>query len=147
MATIPNHSSKRFSEKHLHNSKNKYYKNLLLKLRLTYYTERHQVSIFDQSSNKFCRLHSQICSTLVEDQTIPIRFILFFNPFSTNAPLLYPLKTSKNHRFSEVFRGYRSGTLVENGLINTFVYTGMKLECEKEKYPSKEETMRYKTKN
>ena len=40
-----------------------------------------------------------------------------FNPFSTNVPLLYPLKTSKNRRFSDVFRGYRSGTLVENDLI------------------------------
>ena len=38
------------------------------------------------------------------------------NPFSTNVPLLYPLKTSKNFWFSDIFRGYRSGTLVENGL-------------------------------
>ena len=37
------------------------------------------------------------------------------NLFSANAPLLYPLKTSENRRFSDVFRGYRSGTLVENG--------------------------------
>ena len=41
---------------------------------------------------------------------------LKFNPFSTNVPPLYRLKTSKNLRFSDVFRGYRSGTLVENGL-------------------------------
>ena len=34
------------------------------------------------------------------------------NPFSTNGPLLYPLKTSENY----LFRKYRSGTLVENGL-------------------------------
>ena len=38
------------------------------------------------------------------------------NPFSTNVPLLYPLKTSENLWFSDVFRGYGSGTLVENGL-------------------------------
>ena len=38
------------------------------------------------------------------------------NPFSIIFPLLYPLKTSKNRRFSDVFRGYRSGTLIENGL-------------------------------
>ena len=31
------------------------------------------------------------------------------NPFSTNIPLLYPLKRSENLRFSDVFRGYRSG--------------------------------------
>ena len=35
----------------------------------------------------------------------------------TNVPLLYPLKTSENRRFSDVFKGYRSGTLVVNGLI------------------------------
>ena len=29
------------------------------------------------------------------------------NPFSANVPLLYPLKTSENLRFSDVFRGYR----------------------------------------
>ena len=38
------------------------------------------------------------------------------NPFSTKVPLLYLLKTSENRRFLDVFRGYRSGTLVENGL-------------------------------
>ena len=38
------------------------------------------------------------------------------NPFSTSVPLLYSLKTSENLRLSHVFRGYRSGTLVENGL-------------------------------
>ena len=39
------------------------------------------------------------------------------NPFLTNVSFLYPLKTLENHRFSDVFRGYKSGTLVENGLI------------------------------
>ena len=39
------------------------------------------------------------------------------NPFSTNVPLVYPLKTSEKLRFSDVFRGYTSGTLVENGLL------------------------------
>ena len=36
-------------------------------------------------------------------------------PFSTNVPLLYPLKT-ENQRFSDVFRVYRYAALVENGL-------------------------------
>ena len=35
---------------------------------------------------------------------------------STNDPLLFPLKSSENLRSSNVFKGYRSGTLVENGL-------------------------------
>ena len=37
------------------------------------------------------------------------------SPFSTNVPLLYPLKTPENRRFS-VFREYRGGILVEHGL-------------------------------
>ena len=47
-------------------------------------------------------------------------FVKIVNPFSTNAPLLYSLKTSENFQFSDVFRGYRSGTLVENGLMGIF---------------------------
>ena len=39
-----------------------------------------------------------------------------FNPFSTNL-LLFPSKTSENLWFSDIFRGYRSGTLVENGIM------------------------------
>ena len=39
------------------------------------------------------------------------------NPSSTRVPLLYPLKTSENVRFSDVFMEYGSGTLVENRLI------------------------------
>ena len=38
-----------------------------------------------------------------------------FNPFSTNVSLLYTLKIC--HLVSNVFRGYRSETLVENGLM------------------------------
>ena len=47
-------------------------------------------------------------------------FVKIVNPFSTNIPLLYPLKTSENVQFSDVLRGYRSGTLVENGLMGIF---------------------------
>ena len=38
-------------------------------------------------------------------------------PFQLNCPFLYPLKTSENERFSDVFRGYRNGTLHKNGLL------------------------------
>ena len=38
----------------------------------------------------------------------------------THFPLMFhfytPMKTWENRRFSDVFRGYRVGTLVENGL-------------------------------
>ena len=46
------------------------------------------------------------------------------NPFSTTVPLLYPLKISENQRFSNVFRVYRSTTLVENGLIKFYSISG-----------------------
>ena len=39
-----------------------------------------------------------------------------FNPFLANVPILYPLKTPENQRFSGVFRGYKMGTLARNGL-------------------------------
>ena len=34
------------------------------------------------------------------------------NNKDTNVPFLYPLKTSENQRFSDVFRGYTNGTLL-----------------------------------
>ena len=43
---------------------------------------------------------------------------VLLNPFWTNVPLLYPLTIQKNLRFSDVSRGYRSGKMVENGLIH-----------------------------
>ena len=48
------------------------------------------------------------------------------NPFSTTVPLLYPLKTSVNLRFSDVFRGYRSRILVKNGLMENFTSCAVK---------------------
>ena len=42
---------------------------------------------------------------------------VLFNPFAPNARFLYPLKTSENLRFSDVFRGKRKGVLETNGLI------------------------------
>ena len=49
-----------------------------------------------------------------EQKTKSIINDLFINPFSTNVPLLCPLKTSENLSFSDVFKEYRCGALVEN---------------------------------
>ena len=38
------------------------------------------------------------------------------NPFPAKIPILHPLKTPENQRFSGVFRGYKMGTLAGNGL-------------------------------
>ena len=39
-----------------------------------------------------------------------------FNLFSTNVPLLYPLKNIRKPEVFDVFRGYRNGGLIKNGL-------------------------------
>ena len=41
-------------------------------------------------------------------------------PFLANVPILYPLKTPENPRFSGVFRAYKMGTLARNGLETYF---------------------------
>ena len=38
--------------------------------------------------------------------------------FQSNIPFLYPLKTSDNSRFSDVFNGHRNVTLVKMGYIS-----------------------------
>ena len=43
------------------------------------------------------------------------------NPYSSNVTFLYPLKTSENLLFSDIFRGYRNVTLGEYGLSLKFV--------------------------
>ena len=43
------------------------------------------------------------------------------NPLSTNVPLLNLPENIRNLRFSDVFRGYRSGTLIENELKTLFL--------------------------
>ena len=44
-------------------------------------------------------------------------YAVYPNLFQVNVVFLYPLKTSENLWFSDVFRGYRKGTLTWNGLI------------------------------
>ena len=41
---------------------------------------------------------------------------ILINPFQAIVPFLCPLKTSEKQRFSDIFKGYRKGTLARNGL-------------------------------
>ena len=43
---------------------------------------------------------------------------LLLNPFKTNAPILYPLKTTESLWFSGVFRGYEMRAMTRNGSRN-----------------------------
>ena len=47
-----------------------------------------------------------------------LKAISTFNPLLANVPILYPLKTPKNQKFSGVFRGgYKMAKLARNGLM------------------------------
>ena len=70
--------------------------------------------------NKFNKASSQQRSRYLLNRLFSLADVFNFNPFSTNFPLLYPLKTSEKLQFSDVFRGYRSGTLVQNGVIRIY---------------------------
>ena len=49
-------------------------------------------------------------------------FLRKADPFLTNVLLLCPLKTSENSQFSDVFREYKSGRMVKNGLNSIFQF-------------------------
>ena len=44
--------------------------------------------------------------------------ILYFNPFQATGLFLYPMTTSKNFWFSDVFRGYKKRPVAWNGLTD-----------------------------
>ena len=50
-----------------------------------------------------------------------------FKQFQTNVPFIYPLKTSESLWFSDIFWGYRKGTLAWNGLTRQLKYPAIKL--------------------
>ena len=63
-----------------------------------------------------CVLNCLFLLILIRSITHDFRRYYPLNPFSTNVPFLNPLKTSENLWFSDIFRGFSSGTLVGNGL-------------------------------
>ena len=50
------------------------------------------------------------------------------NPFVPSTHFLYPLKTSKTVKFSDVFTGQRKGLLGTNGLNKKYIFTSI-LRC------------------
>ena len=48
---------------------------------------------------------------------LPKEYLLINMPFYDTGLFLYPLKTSENHRFSDVFRKYNQRPKAKNGLI------------------------------
>ena len=74
-------------------------------LKFSFFNEMKKATlfiVFQVGKNRYC--------LYIITSSMPL-----FNPFSTNVPPLYPLKKSEDRRFSDVFRGYRSEKLDENG--------------------------------
>ena len=76
---------------------------------------QHVLALYLANVVLFFTLKNFVCILLLVKNISAFWQYFLINPFSTNVPLPYPLKTSENLRFSEVFREYRSETLVENG--------------------------------
>ena len=62
----------------------------------------------------FIDILAQRC--VCESFTAIVLTLVFLNLFLANVPILYPMKTPKNLRFSGVFSGYKMGTLARNVL-------------------------------
>ena len=67
-----------------------------------------------------CRLvtYNQLINQAQKSRKAPLNGAgtSLLNLFPANVPILYPLKTPENQRFSGIFRGYKMGTLAGNGL-------------------------------
>ena len=73
---------------------------------------------FFNSAYQLIKFHTYTCSLGKLGAYIPCMIErLMFNPFQTNVPFIYPLKTSENLCFYYAFSGYRNGILGWNGLI------------------------------
>ena len=57
-----------------------------------------------------------ITKNIFENKSSQCSTFIFLKPLLPNAPFLYPMKTSENLRFSNVFRGYKKGISGSNGL-------------------------------
>ena len=84
--------------------------------------------LFLKSSKVFIVSWSNFLKNRPPHKCFPVNFATFFkntffaeylqttasviiNPFYSSVTFLYPLKTSENQKFSDVFRGYRNATL------------------------------------
>ena len=69
---------------------------------------------FKLCETKFDKFDTIIKNTFAKNFYEKLNFIsesVVINPFKVNTPFLYPLKTSENFCFLDVFKGNRSGTL------------------------------------
>ena len=86
---------------------------------------------------KFARRAAETTSAITIHMNI-LFIITKINPYSTNVRLLYPLKTSENFWFLIFFRVYRSGTLVEDGVITKWSRWSVKFPSLRENCPNTE---------
>ena len=66
--------------------------------------------ILDRSSHKRCSKEIGVLKNFTKFTIKHLCQSLFFNKAAGLVPFIYPLKTSENFWFFDVFRGYRNGT-------------------------------------
>ena len=54
------------------------------------------------------------------NMSLSMIMVIYINPFHATKLFWYPLKTSENQRFSDVFRGYQKRSVAWNGLSNLY---------------------------
>ena len=75
--------------------------------------------VFD---NMIIKLDSSMVNILVQPLTRTCTSKDFlFNPLQPSVAFLYPLKTSENQRFSDIFRGYRKRPVARKGLSKRYL--------------------------
>ena len=83
--------------------------------------------------NKICGILRSLSKMwAIRNTGIPSNIRSRLNPFLANGPILYPLKTPVNQRFSGILRRYKMGTLARNGLTQPVNY--LKEECSRKIY-------------
>ena len=58
---------------------------------------------------------------MVEGKKFKFFYLNYIKPFSASIPILYPLETPENQRFSGIYRGCKMGTVVRNRLNMQFI--------------------------
>ena len=76
------------------------------------------VEILDEKFHFLCQKIVSMRNILLS--TLSFRQYTFINPFHATGLFWYPLKTSENLWFSDVFRGYQKRSVVWNGLTEWF---------------------------
>ena len=114
----------------------------LITLKRRYVSTVKELSQFQLFRNWNIQSYQEIClSQGLGEHTTPccsssLKEILFLliNPFHATDLFWYPLKTSENQRFSDVFRGYQKRSVAWNGLKMVSTKSALNYDCLEKKW-------------